>query len=102
MISDTANNSKEHCGAALRIDGLYQLELNVFLTAMLRKDTAYIRGYATGHNAQAASAVANVAKHMQAELTAHMLRLLRRQLIRREVAKMLLKAVEKKSTEVNM
>ena len=73
MISDTANNSKEHCGAALRIDGLYQLELNVFLTAMLRKDTAYIRGYATGHNAQAASAVANVAKHMQAELTPHML-----------------------------
>ena len=69
---------------------------------MLRKDTAYIRGYATGHNAQAASAGANVAKHMQAELTAHMLRLLRRQLIRREVAKMLLKAVEKKSTEVNM
>ena len=70
--------------------------------SMLRKDTAYIRGYATGHNAQAASAVANVAKHMQAELTAHMLRLLRRQLIRREVAKMLLKAVEKKPKEVNM
>ena len=41
--------------------------------SMLRKDTAYIQGYATGHNAQAASAVANVAKHMQAELTPHML-----------------------------
>ena len=96
MISDTANNSKEHCGAALRIDGLYQYNINV------EKRYGLHPVICAGHYAHAASAVANVAKHMQTELTAHMLQLLRQQLIRREVAKMLLKAVEQKSTEVNM
>ena len=84
LIRDTANNSQEHCRAAVRIHDLYKLALNLFRSSMLRKDTAnYIRGLATGSNAPASSAGGNVAKNMHDELTAHMSRVFGREPLRR-------------------